>query len=413
MNPKILLLGLALVLLPKLTADQQGVVSLSNQTLNIRQLVEEAGRQTEVKITIDLREDDGPTLPYDCHSTLREVLDGVRGYFLHQTGMELLETWKDEKTVHLHFKTMETEIIAVQVEGRAPVLAPKRKKTQKRNSFKKWFTLKATDGRGQRNQDEPMGETAIKHLDLKEKEATPKSVPLEDAPETIPTRLKVETLSSDSFAMSPKEKEAMSMGSEKKPVEASKNDLMELDELPSTKTKDHLLREDMMMPEVPKKKVAEAPKSEVIELDELPSTKTKDHLLKEDMMMSEAPKKKAVEVPKSEVMELEELPMDLLDTKPGAKKKVKVAPPKKQTGDIKNDPVHGEKKSEKNNSKVTQKGELIPLELMDLEEVKESKVEKKLGSEMQAAPKPIEKVNASESDSSKLESKNVETLPDL
>lgn len=188
---------------PVLSAGQDSMVTLRSQSLNIRQLVEEAARQTGVNITIDLREDDGPTLPYDCRSSLREILDGVRGYFAHSTGMDLLETWTGEESVHLHFKTMETEIIAVQVEGRDPVPAPKIEKKVEEKPSKKWFFKNSKSGRGNRNVEAPLVDTPVKHMDLDEELKGPEDHPLEEVPETIPTRLQVETLSPDDVLIVP------------------------------------------------------------------------------------------------------------------------------------------------------------------------------------------------------------------
>jgi hypothetical protein len=205
MIPRTIFLGIALLVIPQLYSGEEGIVTLRNKTLSIRELVEEAGHQTSVEITIDLKEDDGPTLPYDCQSTLRQILNGVRGYFLHQTGLELLETWDGENKVHLHFKAMRTEIIAVQVEGREPVPTPKRveKKEDKNSFFRNLFGRKGPGVREQRKSEEPMEETSVKHLELGEEELTPEDHPLEEVPETVPTRLKVEALNKKSFEMSP------------------------------------------------------------------------------------------------------------------------------------------------------------------------------------------------------------------
>jgi len=205
MLPRTFFSGLALVMLPLLSAGQGEVVNLNNKMLNMRDLVLEAGRQTGVSITLDLREDDGPTVLYDCQSTLRQIIDGVRGYFLHRTGLELKETWTGEKQVHLRLQTVETEITAVQVEGQAPVPAPKRNPLTFKNPFKGWFLQQGTGAKDSRMKEEPFEETKIKRLDLGDSEVEPEDHPLEEVPETVPTRLVVETLPTVSFGMSPKD----------------------------------------------------------------------------------------------------------------------------------------------------------------------------------------------------------------
>lgn len=164
----------------------QRPVSLRNVTLSMDELAREASSQTGVLIELDVNERGGLRILYDCESSLREILDGIAGYYRTATGYPLEEIWKGKEKVTLKLIKARAEITAVQAEGDSATVKVKEdpKPKTKRQPF--WKELLGRDGGGtsswfKKKKKESEGKAAAKP------EAMDTSTPAEPTPSQADT----------------------------------------------------------------------------------------------------------------------------------------------------------------------------------------------------------------------------------
>ena len=203
-NAFLLSLLFGLTGLAPLWSQGEQMVHLKDMNLSMKELAEEASRQSGILVILDVVENEGPRVQYDCSYSLKGIVTAIKGYYKFRLGLDLEERW-DQRSVTLKPVTRKIEVTDVRPAEEAPAKKEVQPKPREA-SFISRFWKRLSSGEREKDTSDSATEstTNISKFEIKESEK-----PLEmggdpvDPVGVIPSRMKVETVILDDDVVDP------------------------------------------------------------------------------------------------------------------------------------------------------------------------------------------------------------------